>query len=1633
MSGSSSSDGSSEKSSSSGTSSRKSNAVGSTNGGGGDSRGTTAVAALAAAGASEQRLALPQPLASPTLGSKSSSKSSIKSSSKSSIKSSSKSSSKNNSKSSSRKSPGDSGTASSAVAPISAALSNSGAAASSSKSSSEGNSKSCSTSNSKSSGRNSPGDSAAGAASAEVAPICAALASGGALASSQGVNSESHIKPLGKDVSSGSEDEESDDDSSATSSGSGVATDGAEDEDKRDDEDDELDDTEFERLALLNQARGHRCSVSAERWKAPVDWKPPVHEKTPHQHEQIRIAISKSFIFSSLAAESLRQVIDAFEGPWVVNDGTEVICEGQAVSSNEPGLYIVESGQLDVFKATEGMQHPGAQVFTLDKAGQIFGEVALLYDCPRTATVIARSSSVLWSIDRETFNHCVKGAQLTIRARHLQLLASVEILKDLSSVERGKIADVLQPRTYGRGDIIIREGDEGNEFFMVEKGCAFAIANGKRLKEYEPRDYFGELALLNREPRAASVIADASPTVVAVLDAASFERLMGPLLELMAERANEYRPTGGAIAHGLAIGIDIGSGGASIGLGEDQDSQRSNSTLGKGVGNFKSKSHKESGAGMTGIGRGIGEGNAGDDKHDGEEGDDEDLMDDEEFERWRLLARARGTRRRAAVMGEAFIKDPNWKPPVERKTHQQTSLLMEILPKSFMFASLTPECLKQVVKAIKGPLKFKKGHEVIREGRTVSYNEPGLYFLEKGQLTIFRAKEGANHPGVEVRTLTETGQMFGEMALLYDVPRTATVIARCESQVWSLDRKTFNYCVKGAHLAMRESLDQLISSVEILECLTAEERDRIIDALQLRFFEPGQQIIKQGDPGDEFFLLTEGSAFASVDGKKVKEYSSPDYFGELALLLQQPRAADVFADACPVTVAVLDAESFRRLLGKLNELMVSRAKGYDAAVAGTSTAYPKGTGSALPRGANCSSAFSSFAESEQDLAVGQSGGVGLEASEADHFDDGMDDAKLERQASRYQKKGQREGVVGESWTRDPTWRPPFCKKSSAETKQIKNTISQSHLFASLDDEVLDVIATAFFGPWSVQRGYEVIRQGRPVAPSEKGFFIVESGRLDVYKSKDNIPHPGCHVCTFDQRGQTFGEIAMLYDCERTATVIATVDSVLWSLDRQTFNHCVRGAWMELRQRRENLLSSVEVFRSLTPDERGKVSDSTVMRTYSKDEAIILEGDEGNEMFIVESGCAVAMVNGIPVKEYGPSEYFGELALLRSQPRAADVIAVASPTTVAIIGAVAFRELMGDLNEIMVKRAGGYAQALAAAAQRRAETNWPCANQRCGFRNFGRVEVCLKCGTSRPPGKQLSELPDSTPAAMQRRKLAPYEIVPVVAHAVELGGVKGEEEQVVFVQYPRRLSEVGLVQGLNPLVPGESFEVTIISPGTFCEIGVGLAPCAAADDGMATATAMGHKSMSRLTGKGGPSHSSGPAKPRGYYMVGWAKDEVGACGDHGGLHLNGQLSGAQVSRPWEQGDTLRCGIADHGGVYLERNGERVARVEGHCPVERAYPTLTLHSGGAAVSMNLDSVSIKTGINLRSGMDADGAQQKSPAETAAELLAILRRTVLKGAPGQKGSAAGALRFPSLFCSCTSMEVRPVETNGPGAKQT
>ena len=132
-------------------------------------------------------------------------------------------------------------------------------------------------------------------------------------------------------------------------------------------------------------------------------------------------------------------------------------------------------------------------------------------------------------------------------------LKSVWLFSSCTASELRRIRGSLDEVVVPPGKMLVEEGRVGLELFLIVSGTASVLRGGKRVATLGPGGYFGELALLDRKPRSASVISDTEMDVL-VLSQRQFNSVLQAaptisrkLLAAMAERVR----AADALAHDL--------------------------------------------------------------------------------------------------------------------------------------------------------------------------------------------------------------------------------------------------------------------------------------------------------------------------------------------------------------------------------------------------------------------------------------------------------------------------------------------------------------------------------------------------------------------------------------------------------------------------------------------------------------------------------------------------------------------------------------------------------------------------------------------------------------------------------------------------------------------------------------------------------------------------------------------------------------------------------------------------------------------------------------------------------------------------------------------------------------------------
>merc|ERR1711970_1589293 len=314
-------------------------------------------------------------------------------------------------------------------------------------------------------------------------------------------------------------------------------------EEPNNDDDEEEDEEELMMRARLQKMKyNRRQSVSAEGYDPDKDDEDDesepaiINPKSDEQRTRLNTACNKVLLFNRLETEQFNTVLDAmFEFP--AEPGQKIIAEGD----DGDNFYVIENGVYDVYKQINDEE---AKVASYDNKGS-FGELALMYNAPRAATVTSVDGGTLWALDRQTYTRIIVRANAKKRRTYEQFIETVHLLKTLEEFERQKIADAMEPKKFEDGDMIIEQGDTKTDYFyfVMDGEVRFTIRDEAGEEQEIKRDssgsYFGELALITDKPRAATVYA-VGPTTCGVLDIQAFERLLGPCKELLERNIDLY-------------------------------------------------------------------------------------------------------------------------------------------------------------------------------------------------------------------------------------------------------------------------------------------------------------------------------------------------------------------------------------------------------------------------------------------------------------------------------------------------------------------------------------------------------------------------------------------------------------------------------------------------------------------------------------------------------------------------------------------------------------------------------------------------------------------------------------------------------------------------------------------------------------------------------------------------------------------------------------------------------------------------------------------------------------------------------------------------------------------------------------
>ena len=283
-------------------------------------------------------------------------------------------------------------------------------------------------------------------------------------------------------------------------------------------------------------AARRRAGVSAKSSEEETAWegsmkrrvKAAAGVKTPDQRAMIKSATSSSPLFESLSPTQLEEVIDAMQEESKADD--EIV-----ISQGEVGefFYVVASGEFSVFLR---QVEEGTKCVKVYRVGGTFGELALMYNQPRAATVRCSAAGTLWSLERVTFRAILTTANRQRIEGIAAFLRECVVFAPLTDAQRTALGDVLTEVTVAAGEQVCAQGEACEAVHLVREGTLVELRHGQlggvveEETRYGPHASFGDVALNRADAVHAGSVVATEQSMLLRLSRAHFTELFGDSL-----------------------------------------------------------------------------------------------------------------------------------------------------------------------------------------------------------------------------------------------------------------------------------------------------------------------------------------------------------------------------------------------------------------------------------------------------------------------------------------------------------------------------------------------------------------------------------------------------------------------------------------------------------------------------------------------------------------------------------------------------------------------------------------------------------------------------------------------------------------------------------------------------------------------------------------------------------------------------------------------------------------------------------------------------------------------------------------------------------------------------------------------
>lgn len=255
-------------------------------------------------------------------------------------------------------------------------------------------------------------------------------------------------------------------------------------EEKKEKQDEEVEEEEIANVKRRSGLAGHAKNTETHDVNSLQIVKHPKEQRYVRMLLNVRRCINNVFkIFSdeTLIEEALNK-----------NDFLRNLLEGQRLQAVIEAMYSrdIKVGEVIIREGTVGTQMyisaSGTYEITIKDVfiskfndSRVFGELAILYDAKRQATIKALSSGKVWVLEQDVYQQLMLRSEIEHHDQLLNFLKNVPKLNTVSDQILGRVTDLLKKEFFETGSIIVRQGDKGDKFYIISAGSVTITKDGE--------------------------------------------------------------------------------------------------------------------------------------------------------------------------------------------------------------------------------------------------------------------------------------------------------------------------------------------------------------------------------------------------------------------------------------------------------------------------------------------------------------------------------------------------------------------------------------------------------------------------------------------------------------------------------------------------------------------------------------------------------------------------------------------------------------------------------------------------------------------------------------------------------------------------------------------------------------------------------------------------------------------------------------------------------------------------------------------------------------------------------------------------------------------------------------------------